>query len=138
MRLFINFRMKCLGLFFLVCFVVFAIPESTRVIESRTESEENLFRVDYSYNDQLLAQLRECDLNNKSCDEHMATLYTLSAKITNEHNVLMVNDRAQQLFEDILYFLGNSAPHYRSKVCHILNNIQFANGNIKQVINYLL
>lgn len=97
------------------------------------DSYENLFRVDYPYNDQLLSQLRDCDIDNKSCDDHVQKLYTLSAKITNEHNVLMVNDRAQQLFEDILYFLGTSAPKYRAKVCHILNAIQFSNGNVRQV-----
>lgn len=102
-------------------------------LEDKLDTEENLFRVDYSYNDQLLSQLRDCDVDSKTCDLHLANLIMLSAKVTNEHNVLMVNDRAQQLFEDILYFLGTSAPQYRAKVCHILSTIQFSNGNVRQV-----
>lgn len=103
-------------------------------LEDKLETEENLFRVDYSYNDQLLSQLRDCDVDSKTCDLHLANLIMLSAKVTNEHNVLMINDRAQQLFEDILYFLGTSAPQYRAKVCHILSTIQFSNGNVRQVM----
>lgn len=102
--------------------------------EQGSDQYENLFRVDYPYNDQLLSQLRDCDIDNKSCDQYVQKLYSISAKITNEHNVLMLNDRAQQLFEDILYFIGNSAPQYRAKLCHILSSSQFSNGNIRQVI----
>lgn len=94
---------------------------------------ENLFKVDYVYNEQLLSQLRECDLEGRSCDEHLARLYTLSAKITNEHNALLLNDRAQLLFEDVLYFLGNSSPKLRAKICHVLSVVHFSNGNSKMV-----
>jgi hypothetical protein len=94
---------------------------------------DNLFRIEYPFNEQLLHELREFDTRNLSNDLQLNKLYTLAAKITNEHNALLINDRSQQLFEDILYFLGDRSPRLKEKVCHILSVITFSNGNFKQV-----
>lgn len=115
---------------------IIEVPFILSVPEHEQDSEaayENLFKVDYGHNEALLSQLRECDRDGRSCDHMLNQLYPLSAKIANEHNALLLNDRSQQLFEDILYFLGTRSPKLRAKMCHILSAITFSNGNWKQV-----
>lgn len=99
-------------------------------------AQESLFRVDHPYNEQLFAQLKECDETQKGCDDQLYKMYALFAKIANEHSALLLNDRAQRLFEDVLYFLGGRAPKLSRKVCHILSTMYFADGNIKQADYY--
>lgn len=99
---------------------------------------DTIFRVDHPFNAELLAKLQDCEANQWTTCPHsiLTQIYTLSAKIANEHCALLLYDRAQHLFEDILYFLqkdSSESSYLRSKSCHILSVLAFAHGNIRQV-----
>lgn len=80
----------------------------------------------------LLDEIKGCGYNVTSCDQNK--IFSISAKIANEHSALLLYDKAKSLFEDILYYIDRDSP-VGAKFCHILSVMSFAQGDFEQVNN---
>lgn len=99
----------------------------------------NIYRLEHPHTPELLQYIRECHLDRAACEEtsHLHKIYSLAAKISNQHSALLISDQAKSLFQDIFYYLDPfnlpKSSRLSSKLCHILYLTSFSLGEIKQV-----
>ena len=108
------------------------VPVETPI---ETSEPENFLHLEHPFSLELFNEIRKCDENATYCDDNIKNITSLCAKIANEHNQLLLVDRAKTIFEDILYFIGPQTK-IGQRAVHTLAALAFGQGNQKEVSLY--
>lgn len=122
-------------LFFVILQFCFIWCDQSGSSQDNTESG-NFLHLEHPFNHELFSELKKCGGNASYCDENFKNITALCVKIANEHNQLLLVDRAKTIFEDIVYYME---PHTKigQRAVQILAALSFGQGNQKEVINYM-
>ena len=87
---------------------------------------------EHALSEELFQGIKQCDLDATYCSDHLLRLLQLSNKIANDYANILLYDRAQQVFEDVLYFM--QTDHLIGQhAAHIISVLSFAQGRNVQV-----
>ena len=108
-----------------------AFTEQSNPAQENTEPI-NFLHLEHPFNHELFSELKKCGANASYCDENFKNITALCVKIANEHNQLLLVDRAKTIFEDIVYYME---PHTKigQRAVQILAALSFGQGNQKEV-----
>lgn len=105
----------------------------TELVNDAEERETGSFlHLEHPFNYELFSEIKKCGNNASYCDENYKNITALCVKIANEHNQLLLVDRAKTIFEDIVYYME---PHTKigQRALQILAALAFGQGNQKEV-----
>ena len=87
---------------------------------------------EHALSEELFQGIKQCGLDVLYCSDHLPRLLQLSNKVANDYANILLYDRAQQVFEDVLYFA--QTDHLLGQyAAHIISVLSFAQGRHVQV-----
>lgn len=92
-------------------------------------------RPEHPLNENLFNELKSCKLDFEKCGKGNRALVSIFNKISNEHAALLLFDRAQEIFEDILYYVQPDNALGR-RAAHTLSVLSFAQGRYLEAEKY--
>jgi hypothetical protein len=114
-------------IFLLTCAVAICIFNATAV----SEIDEYVMQ-EHPINEEYIAEMKLCSSNTSYCDDNFARLVELSIRLANEHTSLLLYDRVQTIFRQVLLTLSPTTRISR-KIAHIMAILSFGQGNFEEV-----
>lgn len=130
------FEYRYISIFFLITIINFFCNNVYSNFDDQQQQEHIEYsKPEHSLNNDLFNSIKLCDTNVTYCTENLNYITIISTKIANEYANLLLYDRVEDIFNDILYYI--TTKHIIGKrSAYILSIVCFTQGRHIQAENY--
>lgn len=73
--------------------------------------------------------VKQCGEDVERCNQNYTEIIKIGMKLSNEHAMLLLHDRARGLFDDAMYYLSELKPLVLHRIAHMSSVLVFSQGN---------